>query len=125
MKKAVEQVLEAQQAIQLYRDSLLPAAEQTVDATRANYDVGKTTFLNLLTAQTQTLMQREQYQQALAAYHSRLADLERAIGGPLPEMAARESVPVPRPANDSGTDNSRQLVPAHLSRASTAPRLAR
>jgi outer membrane protein, heavy metal efflux system len=95
VESAYAQVLEAQQAIQLYRDKLLPAAEQTVDATRANYDVGKTTFLNLLAAQTQALMQREQYQQALAAYHSRLADLERAIGGSLPAMHQPEGVPTP------------------------------
>jgi outer membrane protein TolC len=88
VESAYSEVRESQQAIELYRTSLLPVAEQSVETSRSNYNVGKTTFLNLLTAQQQLLMQREQYQQALAAYHSRMADLERAIGGPLPEMAA-------------------------------------
>ncbi len=80
---AYAQLDEAQKAITLYREKLLPAAEQTVGAARANYDVGSTTFLNLLIAQQQLLAQREQYQQIVAAAESRRADLERAIGGDL------------------------------------------
>jgi len=42
----------------------------------------------------QLLMQREQFQQALAALHSRAAELDRAVGG-LPEPASPEEVPSP------------------------------
>jgi cobalt-zinc-cadmium efflux system outer membrane protein len=91
VQAAYEQVLEARLAVQIYSDKLLPAAEQNLDAARTNYDVGKITFLGLLSAQQQLVAQREQYQQALAAYHSRLAELERVVGGPLPEMAGAES----------------------------------
>jgi outer membrane protein, heavy metal efflux system len=94
VESAYAQIHEAQQAIILYRDSLLPASEQTVATTRTNYDVGTTTFLNVLTAQQQLLMQREQYQQALAALHSRLAELDRAVGG-LPQSNAIDEVPRP------------------------------
>ncbi len=79
-----EQVLEARRAVAIYVDKLLPVAEQNLDVARSNYDVGKSTFLNLLVAQQQLLSQREQYQLALAAYHSRLAELERVVAGPLP-----------------------------------------
>jgi outer membrane protein TolC len=99
VESAYAQVAESQQAIQIYRDKLLPAAQNNVGTARTNYAVGKTTFLNLLSAQQQFLMQREQYQQALATYNSRLADLERAVGGPLPMMARPEGVPRP-PAQD-------------------------
>ena len=81
VESAYAQVSESQQAIQIYRTKLIPAAESNVNTARSNYDVGKTTFLNLVTAQQQFLMQREQYQQALAAYHSRLADLEAPLVG--------------------------------------------
>ena len=89
------QVEEAQQAIALYREKLLPAAEQTVATARANYDVGSTTFLNLLVAQQQLLVQREQFQQVVAAADSRRADLERAVGGELPIAGPPEEVPKP------------------------------
>jgi outer membrane protein TolC len=87
VQAAYEQVLEARQAVRLYNEQLLPAAEQNLEVARSNYDVGKITFLGLLSAQQQLVREREQYQQALAAYHSRLAELERVVGGPLPEMA--------------------------------------
>jgi outer membrane protein TolC len=87
VQSAYEQVLEARQAVRIYNDKLLPAAEQNLDVARSNYDVGKITFLGLLSAQQQLVREREQYQQALAAYHSRLAELQRVVGGPLPEMA--------------------------------------
>lgn len=97
VESAYAQTVEAEQAIDLYRHKVLPATEQTVATTRANYDAGTTTFLNLLTAQQQLLRQREQFQQTLAAYQVRLAELERAIGGPLPEAYQPEPIATPLP----------------------------
>jgi outer membrane protein TolC len=119
VESAYAQVAESRQAIQIYRAKLLPAAENTVNTARTNYDVGKTNFLNLLTAQQQLLMQREQYQQALATYNSRLADLERAVGGPLPTMAPPERVPTP-PAQDLSI--YRNATRARPARNAAAPR---
>jgi outer membrane protein TolC len=95
VQAAYEQVLEASRAVAIYVDKLLPVAQQNLDVARSNYDVGKSTFLNLLVAQQQLLSQREQYQQALAAYHSRLAELERVVGGPLPMNRAPEEIGTP------------------------------
>ncbi|HEX4143340.1 MAG TPA: TolC family protein [Pirellulales bacterium] len=97
VQAAYEQVLEARLAVDIYVDKLLPVAAQNLDVARSNYDVGKSTFLNLLVAQQQLLSQREQYQQALASYHSRLAELQRVVGGPLPptEAAPPEEVVAP------------------------------
>lgn len=106
VESAHAQVLEAQKAIQLYREKLLPAAEQTVAATRANYDAGTTTFLNVLTAQQLLLQQREQYQQSVAGYQSRLAELERAVGGPVPNFPRPETLPDPE------FDGSRMIIPS-------------
>lgn len=97
VESAYAQVAEAEKALVLYQNKLLPAAEQTVATIRANYDAGATTFLNLLTAQQQLLLQREQYQQTVAAYQLRLAELERAVGEPIPEMAPAEQISAPLP----------------------------
>jgi outer membrane protein TolC len=118
VESAYAQVSESQQAIQIYRTKLIPAAESNVNTARTNYDVGKTTFLNLLVAQQQFLMQREQYQQALASYHSRLADLERAVGGPLPTTWPPERLPTPPPQAASIYKNA---VPARPVRNAALP----
>ena len=95
VESAHAQLQEGQKAIALYREKLLPAAEQTVTTARNNYDVASTTFLNVLVAQQQLLMQREQYEQIVAAAESRRADLERAIGGDLPQTGVPEELPRP------------------------------
>lgn len=97
VESAYAQVEEAQKALVLYREKLLPAAEQMVATIRTNYDAGATTFLNLLTAQQQLLLQREQYQQTVAAYQIRLAELERAVGEATPAFALGEEISVPLP----------------------------
>ena len=61
--------------------------EQNLDVARANYDVGKITFQTLAQAQRQLIDVQEKYQQTLADYHRRRADLERAVGGFLPQSA--------------------------------------
>jgi len=83
VQAAFESVQESSQAAELYADKFLPFAQQNLDAARSNYDVGKTTFLNLAQAQRQLIEVREKYQQTLADYHRRRADLNRAIGGTL------------------------------------------
>jgi outer membrane protein, heavy metal efflux system len=118
IESAYAQVLESQQSIEIYRAKLLPASENSVNTARSNYDVGKTTFLNLLSAQQQFLMQREQYQQALAAYNSRLADLERALGGPLPTRAQPDALPTPPPRDGSAYRNA---IPARPARNAALP----
>jgi outer membrane protein TolC len=95
VQAAYEQVVESRQAEQIYRDKLLPAAQQNLEVARTNYEVGKITFLNLLVAQQQLIAQRERYQQAMATYHSRMADLERVIAGPVPRVASAEEVQPP------------------------------
>ena len=83
---AYEQVRESRRTAQLYAEKFLPFAEQNVAVARANYDVGKTTFLNLVQAQRQLLEVREKYQQTLADFHRRRSELERVVGG-LPPTA--------------------------------------
>lgn len=92
------QVEESRRIVNLYAAKILPLAERNVSVARSNYDVGTTSFLGLSTALRQFIELREKHQEALADLHRRSAELERVVGGPLPEMAdfPREEMPPPR-----------------------------
>jgi outer membrane protein TolC len=88
---AYERLDESRKTVRLYAERIIPAAEQNVAVARANYDVGKTTFLGLAQAQRQLIELREKQQEAIADDHRRLAELERALGGPVPPSIAPRS----------------------------------
>lgn len=100
---AYEQLEASRKMLELYDSRLLPAAEQNVKAARDNYDVAKATFFELANAQRQLISLNEEREQALAEYHARLAELNRAVGGSI-AMAAHsgidsgESIPSPSAA---------------------------
>ena len=93
VQSAYERVLEMRQIVELYANRSLPAARQNVESAQADYVAGKGDFLRLVSAQRQLIELRERHQQAIAEFHSRLADLERAVAGPVPAEAAAEEVP--------------------------------
>ena len=95
VEAAFASVQESSQAAELYSKKFLPFAQQNLDVARANYDVGKTTFQSLAQAQRQLIDVQEKYQQALADYHRRRADLDRAVGGSASSVAAPEAIPLP------------------------------
>jgi outer membrane protein TolC len=70
--------------VHLYRDTILPAAEANVQAAQAAYVTGKIPFLSLIEAQRNVVSLRDRYYEAVAEYFRRRAELERAVGGPLP-----------------------------------------
>ena len=69
--------------VHLYEEKVLPAAQRSLDSALANYTSGKLDFLRLLDAERQLYAQRDMYYQAIAEYHRRLAELERAVGEPM------------------------------------------
>jgi len=77
-------VIESQQSLAVYRERLLPAAEQSTESARASYMAGRLDFLRLIESQRQLLALQEDYYAALAEYHQRLAALDRAVGAPAP-----------------------------------------
>jgi outer membrane protein, heavy metal efflux system len=81
VQSAYEQVEESRQTAELYKRKYLPFAEQNLRVARSNYDVGQINFLFLAQAQRQLIDVREKYQQTLADYHRRMAELERVVGG--------------------------------------------
>ncbi len=90
-----EQVDESQRVLELYSKRLLPAATQNVAAARSNYDVNKASFLDLATAERRLIEIQEKREEALAMYHSRYAELTRAVGGALPIAIGEETLPQP------------------------------
>ncbi|MGQ0811208.1 MAG: TolC family protein [Nitrospiraceae bacterium] len=67
----------------LYRTTVLPQAEQGVEAARVGYRVGKSNFLDLLEADRAWRGFQLEYYRALVEREFRLAELEQVIGADL------------------------------------------
>jgi len=74
----------AQRLVGLYRDTLRPQAQAVLKATAAAYQADRTDYLNLLDSQNTTLDVELDYIRAVSDLEARMADLERAVGAPLP-----------------------------------------
>ena len=94
VEATAEQAIETRRIVALYHDTILPAAEQNVEAAKAAYSAGKLDFLRLIDAQRQLIMLQEKRFEAQTDYHRRLAELERVVAGPLVDLSA-ESLPLP------------------------------
>ena len=62
------------------RDDILPGAQRAFDAVREGYREGKFGYLDVLDAQRSLFDAQGQYIDALAGYHTSVADIERLIG---------------------------------------------
>lgn len=82
VQRAYDRVRESAHVIALYRDRLLPLAEENLAAARADYQAGSGDFLDLITAEKNLMQTQLQLERARADYHRRLSALERAAGGP-------------------------------------------
>jgi len=84
VQEAYEQLVESERVLDLYKKTILPAADANVKAAQAAYTTGKIPFLTLIEAQRNLVNLKDRYYEATADYFRRLATLERVIGGPLP-----------------------------------------
>ncbi len=84
IQQALTKVLTAQKRLVLYRDTLKPQAEATFHASVAAYQNDRAEFLNLIDSQNLLLDIQTATFKAAADMDTGLADLERAIGAPLP-----------------------------------------
>lgn len=85
VQSAVCRAAQSRQVIRLYEEKILPATQRSVESAQSNYTSGTLDFLRLIDAERQVYTQREMYYQAIAEYHRRLAELDRALGGSLHE----------------------------------------
>jgi outer membrane protein TolC len=80
-------VREATESLALYRDELVPLARNTLEVVRADYGGGRGDFLTVLVAERHQLTVELGLARLEAEYFRRLAELERASGGPLSATA--------------------------------------
>ncbi|MBA5865001.1 MAG: TolC family protein, partial [Nitrospira sp. CR1.1] len=64
----------------LYRTTVLPQAEQGVEAARAGYRTGRTSFLDLIDADRALREFQLAYWRVLVDRESRIAELEQVVG---------------------------------------------
>ena len=76
----------ANRSIRLYRQTLLPQAQQALDAANTAYQAAQIDFLSFLDAQRTLLKLKVEEQRALRDYRQHLAQLEQAVGVILPKQ---------------------------------------
>lgn len=74
-------------SVALHENTLIPQAQQALEATSIAYQAAKVDFLSLLDAQRMLLMLRLAKQQALLNHRQHIAQLEQAVGMALPMQA--------------------------------------
>jgi len=79
----LEKVHTTKHHVDLFRDKLVPQAQQAFEANRLVYETGKATFLDWITAQRNLRDVEAMAQQHLADYRAALAELETVVGADL------------------------------------------
>ena len=90
VRQAQIQTLAAEKRVKVYRDTLLPQAEAAFKASTAAYQNNRAEFLTLIDSQNLLLDIQTAYYKASSATDAGIAQLERAIGAPLPAISGTE-----------------------------------
>ena len=80
MKDLLVKLEAVEKLMVMYRTTIIPQAQQTLDSARLNYQNGKVEFLTLLDAERALKDFQLEFYRALTAFAQRMAELERAIG---------------------------------------------
>jgi len=81
VQQAYDAAQEAEHVIALYREQLVPLAEQTLDAAVSDYQAGRGDFLDLVSAERSLIETQLAAVRALSDYHKHLATLAQRSGG--------------------------------------------
>ncbi len=84
IEESLAEARAAQRLARVYQDSLKPQAEQTLHAAIVAYENDQTSFLDLLDSQMTVVDVDLASIDALADFNMKMADLEMAVGAPLP-----------------------------------------
>lgn len=87
VRDAVAKVESNQAQIQIIRQTIIPQATQTLQSVIAAYQTGKQDFLMLIDAERMLLMAKQDYHMAVMNLLASQAQLERAVGLSLVEIA--------------------------------------
>jgi outer membrane protein TolC len=85
VQEAYVRAKSAQEQAALFRTTILPQAQQTLDVSRIGYETDKVDFQAVMDNQRTLLDAQFGYVRALSAFAQATADLERAVGADLPE----------------------------------------
>lgn len=77
---ALQALREAHHVVELYRDRVLPAARDRIQAARSGFETGASTMLALIDAERSLRASELSYYEAVAEAASRRAELDRALG---------------------------------------------
>ena len=89
VQDALVRVQTSQNLVLLYKNTVIPQAEQTLQATLAAYQTGKTEFLMLIDAYRMVLMSKLDYHMSVMNYMTNQAALEQAVGVNIAEIIER------------------------------------
>src|SRR6185437_14382997 len=95
VRAARARMLNARIAAQFYHDEILPTQQKLLDQTQLRYNGMLAGVFQLLQAKRDEIDAAAQYVEALRTYWTSRAELERAIGGPLPTAHSRKSATRP------------------------------
>ena len=77
---ALSKYRSASEQAALFKDGIIPQAQQTVDSMRAGYQVNQVDFLNLVRTQVTLYDYETQYWLAISLANQALAQLESLVG---------------------------------------------
>lgn len=75
----------AAEALVLYATQILPRSEENLRSTRAAYSLGEFSVFDIIGEQRRLIESETGYNEAVRDYYSALAELERALGTPIPQ----------------------------------------
>lgn len=80
IRDIISRIVSADSTVALFNTSVIPQAEQSLDAARIGYETGKVDFLTLIDSQRTLLDAKLQYYSSLVEFEQNLARLEKAVG---------------------------------------------
>lgn len=83
MERVLFSLRDAERQIKLFRDALVPKAEQSLEASETGYSSGNISFLDLIDSERTLLQFQLDYYGAIRDYEQQLAYLEMIVGQPL------------------------------------------
>lgn len=92
IQEALVRANSAKRLVDLYQNSLRPLSEATLRSTVIAYENDRTDILNLLDSQNTTLDVDYACFRALAEFEQRMAELELAVGAPIPRSVPTATV---------------------------------
>src|SRR5207253_9012657 len=89
LRDQLQKVETAHHHLELFRDKIIPQAQQAYEANRLNYESGKASFLDWITSQRDLRDLEAMGRQHLTDYQVAVAELEALVGAefyPLPDQ---------------------------------------